>query len=90
MRYFKLVDEGYHEWGDPTYLVEVNDAGAAQRQIADYPNGKTVSYDRSHQHDQYGGLGLMVVDGDEEWWAPFSITRQEFEERWDSHRPVNR
>jgi hypothetical protein len=89
-RYFRRVDEGIHAWGDPVYWLEVNEAGDAERQIVEYPNGNVLSYDRAHEEDDHGALGIMVIDGDEDGWAPWSITAAEFAERWRDHRPINR
>jgi hypothetical protein len=90
MRYFRTVDEGYHRagvnWGgNPTYWLEVNDRGHADRELQVYPNGNVLRYDREHPGDEYGALSLMVVDGDEDSWVPFAITRDEFEQAWRAH-----
>jgi hypothetical protein len=93
MRYFKVTDEGYHveDWGgDPVYWLEINDRGDAERQIEKYPNGNVLSYDRTHLEDEYGALAIMVIDGDPEYWAPYEITREEFEQEWCAHAPMNR
>jgi hypothetical protein len=87
MRYFKRTSEGYHapgvDWGgDPTYWLEVNERGDAERQLDVYPNGNVLRYDRSHPEDEYGALCVMVIDGDEEQWAAYEISRKEFEEQW--------
>jgi hypothetical protein len=92
MMYFKIVDEGEHttDWGgDPTYWLEVNEQGHAERQIERYPNGNVVSYDRTHEQDDYGALGVMVVDGDEGFWASYAISKDEFEQEWRTHLPLN-
>ena len=53
MRYYRITDEGYHDpdddWGDPTYWLEINEAGDAERQLEIYPNGNVLIYDRTHQ-----------------------------------------
>jgi hypothetical protein len=85
MRYFRIKDEGHHlaDWGgDPTYWLEVNARGDAERELAVYPNGNVLLYDRAHQKDEYGALSIMVIDGNDEWWAPYEITKHEFEEQW--------
>ncbi len=89
MRYFRIKDEGQHlaDWGgDPTYWLEVNERGHAERELAIYPNGNVLRYDRAHEKDEYGALSEMVVDGNENWWAPFEIAQAEFEQQW-SLRP---
>jgi hypothetical protein len=91
--HFKIVDEGNRstEWGgDPTYWLEVNDDGHAERQIEQYPNGNVISYDKIQARDEYGALAIMVVDGDETFWRPYQITKDEFENEWHTHVPLNR
>ncbi len=94
MRYFRKTGEGYHapvaDWGDPTYWLEVNDCGDAERQLEVYPNGNVLRYDRDHPKDEYSELSIMVVDGDEEWWAPWEISKEEFDAQWRAHSPLNR
>lgn len=94
MRYFRVRDEGYHapgeHWGDPTYWLEINEQGDAERELQEYPNGYVLSYDRTHEEDAYGALDMMVIDGDEAWWARYEITPEEFEEKWGPHVPRNR
>jgi hypothetical protein len=87
MRYFKITDKGFHQdWGgDPTYWLEVNEHGDAERQLEKYPNGNIVSYDRIHSEDEHGALAVMVVDGDEDWWAQYEIAKDEFEQEWRTH-----
>src|SRR2546421_2944434 len=92
MRYFKTIGEGFHTgvyWGEATYWLEVNDRGDAERELQVYPNGNVLRYDREHPGDRYGALDIMVVDGDEEAWAEYQITREEFEEQWRTHAPMN-
>jgi hypothetical protein len=95
MRYFRRTDEGHHargvNWGgDPTYWLEVNERGDAERELQVYPNGNVLRYDRAHPRDEYGGLAVMVVDGDEVVWVAYEVTREEFEEQWRAHAPPNR
>ncbi len=92
MRYYKITTIGRHQdWGgEPTHWLEVNEDGDAERQIIDYPNGNVVSYDTMHTEDAHGALPVMVVDGDAEWWEPYAISREVFEDKWKVHRPLNR
>lgn len=91
MRYYKRVDEGNQALGgEATYWLEVNEAGHAERQIEEYPNGRVVSYDASHPSDAFGALAVMVVDDDEEGWAEFAIAKEAFDQRWRTHSPQNR
>jgi len=98
MRYYKYKitldetsDRCASAWGgNPTYWFEINDHGDANRQIVYYPNGNTISYDCSHQYDDYNGLQEMVVDGDEDYWIPYSISKEDFEHEWSLHIAMNR
>ena|SRR5689334_2101093 len=95
MRYFRIIDEGYHRpgvnWGgNPTYWLEVNDRGDAERELQVYPNGNVLRYDRTHADDEYGALSIMAVDGNEDFWADYEIGKEEFEEQWRAHSPFNR
>jgi hypothetical protein len=87
MRYFKITDEGHHSrgvnWGgDPTYWLEVNERGDAERELQVYPNGTVLRYDLAHWEDEYGALSVMVIDSEENSWAGLEITKDEFEEQW--------
>lgn len=94
MRYYSKIDEGHLDpedsGGYPTYWLEINAAGDANRQLIVYPNGKVFSYDELHLQDQFGALAIMVIDGDENWWEPYQITKKEFMDKWNSHLPLNR
>ena len=92
MRYFKITDEGIHkDWGGtPTYWLEVNESGDAERQIEKYPNGNIISYDKAHPEDIHGALSVMVLDGDLGFWVSYEITKDEFEYEWRIHSPLNR
>jgi len=94
VRYFRITgSEGWlgSEWeGKPTYWFEINEQGDAERQIVHYPNGNTLSYDTSYCEDEYEGLQVMVVDGDEEFWIPYTITKEVFELEWNTHMAMNR
>ena len=93
MRYYKRIDEGRHigtNWGgDPTYWLEVNERGDADRELQVYPNGNVLRYDRNHPRDSYGALAEMVVDGGEEEWMAYEISPDDFEEQWRTLVPVN-
>ena len=79
-------DNGEH----PTFWLEVNAADDATRQLVVYPNGKAFSYDRLHLQDSYGALCISVVDGDEDWWEAYKITKEKSSKKWNSHSPLNR
>ncbi len=40
--------------------------------------------DQGHEEDQYGRLGYASLNGPDEHWSPFVITRDAFEQVWDS------
>lgn len=90
MRYYRVTVEEGIEWGATTYWFEVNEQGHAARQINYYANGNSLSYDQTHEHDDYSGLQEMVVDGDDEWWIEYTISKEEFELEWQSHNGMNR
>jgi hypothetical protein len=96
VRYYRItLDEAYDwlasEWGGgPTFWFEINHLGDANRQIARYPNGNTLSYDPTYEDDEYNGLQIMVVDGDEDNWAQYGISKDEFEQEWSHHIAMNR
>jgi hypothetical protein len=93
MRYINITDEGMHshDWGgDPTYWMEIDEWGDAERQIEQYPNGNVISYDSIYRGDDHSELSLMAIDGDEIWWQPHFIPQEEFERAWREHRPINR
>lgn len=76
-RYFKIQGESQHydDWGgDPTYWFEINDHGDAIRQIEEYPNGNTLSYDSLHEKDDLGGLCIMVVERGDLFWNEYEIS----------------
>jgi len=88
MRYYRKVDDGCESvegGGDPTYYLEVNDRGDAEREVIIYPNGLVRAYDRDHPEDDHDALAMMVVDGDDDWWRPYSISHEEFEDAWHTH-----
>jgi hypothetical protein len=93
MRYYRKVDEGPEQveaGGDPTYYLEVNERGDAERQVMIYPNGLVRAYDRDHPEDEHGALAIMVVDGGDAWWQPYVVTREEFEDVWRVHGRTTR
>ena len=78
----------------PTYWLELNSDGNAERQISEYPNGNILSYDEDHLEDEFDGLALMVMledtDPSKGYWAGTEITKEDFEARWAEHVPMNR
>ena len=37
------------------------------------------------KNDAYGALAVDVVDGDEDWWVQYEISKNEFEQEWRTH-----
>jgi predicted double-glycine peptidase len=89
--YYKIsVEHIISDWGrEPTFWLEVNMDGDAVRQVVIFPNGNVLKYDLFHQIDEYDALQQMVVDGDEEWWKEYIISRDEFEQIWNTHTSIN-
>ena len=58
------------------------------RQIEIYSSGTVLHYDRTHIEDEFGGLSEAALDAAD--FAPFEISKAEFEQAWSSHRPMNR
>jgi hypothetical protein len=92
MIYYKFVwgetrGDEYDKWGTTTYYFEVGDDLMTVRQLEVYENGNALFYDESHWHDKYGGLSDKPVEnlGD-----LIEISKDEFEQIWDSTPPTNR
>ena len=93
MRYFKINSEGVHqrEWGGfPTDWLEVDEVGNIEREINEYPNGNTLTYDKTHQQDEYGALTTDNIEPDDKFWKLLEITKYEFERKWNTISPINR
>jgi hypothetical protein len=58
------------------------------RQIEIYANGTVRWYDQEHMEDADGKLSEAPLDLDD--FAPFEITKAEFESVWASRPPANR
>ncbi len=80
MRYYRDKGEGYEEWGEATYFEEVADDNYVERAIQVYESGQLLLYDRQHPHDEYGMLPDQPFDP--EYFAPYLITPDEFEQHW--------
>ena len=61
---------------------------SVNRQIEVYANGKVLHYDCQHIQDAYGGLADQPLGSDD--FAAFEITPAEFEQVWESQRPLNK
>ena len=93
MKYFKRSWEQsrgdeYDDWGTSVWFLEVHEGRWLNRQLQIYENGNVLSYDESHDLDEYGGLGDQEVDLVE--FAEFEIDADQFEQQWQSAKPLNR
>jgi uncharacterized protein DUF6881 len=86
----------YSGWGSVIFYTEFDDEGWAVRQLEVYQSGDVLAYDRSHMHDEYGGLVDQRFDEDTRRrmvvppWRIYEISKEEFERVWTSVRPRNR
>ena len=92
MRHYKRrwdEDRGdeYAAWGCSDYYFEVAPDGTVTRHMEVYDNGSVLQYHAHHIEDAFGFLTDQPLDHSE--YAPFSISRQEFETAWTSHPPTN-
>jgi hypothetical protein len=88
VRYFRTIGEGQHasdrDRGEKAaFWFELDEEGDASRQLQIYPDGHVLRYDAEHPEDEYGGLQMVVFEGDVEWWAPYEeISKDDFEDQW--------
>lgn len=80
--------DDYSDWGTSTWFFEIGEDGYPARQLELYENGKALAYDTAHADDEFGGLGDQPLDLQE--FAPFEITKAQFEQAWSTAQPVNR
>jgi hypothetical protein len=78
----------YDEWGTSTYFLEVGDDLCALRQIEVYENGNVLFYDTSHLADDHGMLCDQPLREND--IQEFGITKAEFEQVWNTKKPMNR
>ncbi len=93
-RYFKRPwsesrGDQFDYWGASTYFFEIEDSGAAIRQLVQYDKGPTLRYSTKRLEDAYGGLATVVVVDDETEWEEFEITADAFEEAWELDADTN-
>jgi hypothetical protein len=74
----------FDSWGHSVWYFEVDGEGWPVRQVEVYDNGPALRYGPGHAEDQYGGLGQASLDDPEENWSRYVITREVFEQVWDS------
>jgi hypothetical protein len=73
----------FDAWGCSVWYFEVDDDGWPVRQVEVHETGPVLRYGPGHEEDEYGGLGQVRLDAEEEW-SQFVITRDEFERVWGS------
>lgn len=89
MRFYKRLwnekrGDEYSLWGCSEWFFETTEDGTVVRQMEIYDNGRVLQYDAYHDKDKFGGLADQPLDHSE--FSPFSISRDEFEAAWNSHR----
>jgi hypothetical protein len=92
MRYFKRHwdenrGDGHADWGTSIWYFEGQPDMWPSHQIEVYANGTVLKYDRAHIQDGFGGLSETALDAVE--FAPFAISRDEFEQVWSSQEATN-
>lgn len=70
----------FDDWGASVWYFEVDAEGYPLRQVEVYDSGVVLTYDRSHDHDEFGGLGDQPIDADD--FASFEILGEEFDAAW--------
>ena len=69
-------------WGLSTYYFETDDKFYVSRQMQLFDNGKVLKYDTEYVDDKLGGLSEIPLDMDE--FAEYRITKDEFEQLWQT------
>ncbi|MFB2645355.1 hypothetical protein ACE09Y_03645 [Raphidiopsis sp. BLCC-F218] len=77
----------YDSWGSSTYFMEIDSDLYAIRQVEVYENGNVLFYDKSHLFDDYGMLCDKRLDDNN--IEEFEISKAEFEEVWQTKKPIN-
>ena len=77
----------YASWGCADYYFEVAPDGTVTRQMEIYDSGAVLQYYAHNIEDTFGGLADQPLGQSD--YAPFSISREEFERAWLSHPPTN-
>jgi hypothetical protein len=95
MNYYKYVLSeavGEAKWGGGTFLYEVGEDRWAVRQLEIFEDGIVLSYDASHDDDQFGFLAdqRFPDDREGEYYRQYEISKAEFEQAWRTFNPVNR
>jgi hypothetical protein len=92
LRYFRRHwaenrGDRYSGWGEATYFLETDGQLYPTRQMEVYENGTVLKYDSPEREDDYGFLSYVQLDAGE--FAPFEITKEEFEDAWNSRVAIN-
>ena len=73
--------DGHADWGTSLWYFEVDGTGNVIRQVESYECGKVLKYDQANPNDEYGGLAEQPLDLEE--FQPYTISAEEFFDRWD-------
>ncbi|MDU0368764.1 DUF433 domain-containing protein [Hymenobacter endophyticus] len=68
-------------WGFSWFYFETDDQSWVTRQLQLFENGQVLKYDTEYVEDKLGGLSEAPLDDS---FAPYEITREEFERAWSS------
>lgn len=68
-------------WGFSWFYFETDDQSWVTRQLQLFENGQVLKYDTEYVEDKLGGLSKAPLDDS---FAPYEITREEFEQVWSS------
>jgi hypothetical protein len=77
----------FADWGTSIYFFETDSSGHPVRQMEIYQNGTVLQYSSIHQNDDYGMLADQPLERSD--FIQFEISKEEFEEAWDSAKPLN-
>lgn len=87
MKYYKRQwqettgDELTDVWGFSCFYFENDDQSRVTRQLQVFENDQILKYDTEYVEDKSGGLAEAPLDED---FAPYEITKEEFEQAWNS------
>jgi hypothetical protein len=75
-------DELTDSWGRSTFYFETDDQYIVVRQVQIFENENALKYDTEYVDDKFGGLSEAPIDMEE--FAEYSITKEEFDQVWNT------